>query len=242
MKKIVAFILFLAMMLSMSSFSYGATYITSYDTQLPNYDMNNVNGYCCGPTAGAEMLAYWDRYYGKDNLWEPDSDIGIVSTGGIRLIQHLLTDFGTTSNVGTTPGGFAAGIQKHCRGLCGNPAPTNGAIANYTAATATLYQKSSGVTLDTTWNTIKTEINANRPVAVYIGHYPRKYNSTTLYQWYNYHWQLIYGYDETGGAKTVYTRTGFGQYVYPFDLGVYWNYSNRFGSIDNIAIVTLSSL
>jgi hypothetical protein len=233
----------------MSMPAYAATttdYIASYDTCLPNYNMNDVNSYCCGPTAGAEILAYWDQYWGKENLWEPDS----AWASGTTVIRHLIRDMKTTAFAGTTPANFRSGIEKHVWGTCGNPYPrTVAPLPSYTGASAVLYQKTGGTSLTDMWNVIKNEIANERPVAIYIGHYPDPYDSSLLYQYYNYHWQVIYGYTEETDlngniiSRTVYTRTGFGGYNGYMDLDVYWNYVNNDGEgIDNIAVVTLSSL
>ncbi len=82
------------LIVAMTMPSYAATttdYIDAYDTYLPNYNMNNVNGYCCGPTAGSEILAYWDQAKGKDNLWQPDS----AWSSGTNVIRHLIKDIKT---------------------------------------------------------------------------------------------------------------------------------------------------
>lgn len=233
--------------MTMSAYAVTTTdYIDSYDTYLPNYDMNNVNSYCCGPTAGSEILAYWDQFKGKDNLWEPDS----AWNSGTNVIRHLIKDMNTTALVGTTPANFRNGIEIHARGTCGNPTPrTSSPLPNYANAAATLYQKTGGTSLENMWNVIKNEISNDRPVAIYIGHYPDPYDNSILYQYFKYHWQVIYGYmeetDQNGNIinRTVYTRTGFGGYYGFMDLNVYWSYTNANGvGIDNIAVVTLASL
>jgi hypothetical protein len=229
--------------------AYAATttdYIDAYDTYLTNYNMNNVNSYCCGPTAGSEILAYWDQSKGKDNVWQPDS----AWSSGTNVIRHLIKDMGTTASVGTTPANFRSGIEKHVRGTCGNPTPrTSTPLPNYTGASAVLYQKTGGSSLADMWNVIKNEVGSDRPVAIYIGHYPDPYDSGILYEYFKYHWQVIYGYseetDQDGNItnRTVYTRTGFGGVYGYMDLNAYWDYVNDDGEgIDNIAIVTLSSL
>lgn len=233
--------------MTMSAYATTTTdYIDSCDTYLPNYNMNAVNSYCCGPTAGSEILAYWDQLKGRDNLWEPDS----AWSSGTNVIRHLIKDMNTTSWVGTTPANFRSGIENHAKGNCGNPTPrTSTPLPNYTNASATLYQKSDGTALEDMWDVIKNEISNDRPVAIYIGHYPTPYDSSILYQYYNYHWQVVYGYTEETDqnddiiSRTVYTRTGFGGYSGYMDLNDYWTYSNANGDeIDNIAIVTLTSL
>lgn len=183
---------------------------------------------------------------GKDNLWEPDSDL----ISGTDLIRHLIRDMDTTAFAGTSPANFRSGLLDHVTGDCGNPYPrTLAPLPDYTNASAVLYQKTGGTSLADMWDVIKNEIGNDRPVAIYIGHYPDPYDSSVLYQYYKYHWQVIYGYmeetDQYGNitSRTVYTRTGFGGVYGYMDLNVYWDYENEDGgSIDDIAVVTLSSL
>lgn len=220
--------------------------LAAYESCLPNYNMNLINGYCCGPTAAAEMLAYWDLHHLKDNLWQPNS----TWNSGFNVINHLAVDMGTTANEGTTPAAFRSGLERHVKGLCGNPAPrTARPLPNYTNAAVTLYQKTDGTSLADMWNVIKNEIDNDRPVALFIGRYPLNYNTDTLYGPYSYHWQVIYKYieekDDNGNIteRTVNTRTGFGFDYGLFDLNSYWNYTNGNNeAISDFAIVTLSGL
>jgi hypothetical protein len=243
MKKTAVFVVLVALcMLAMVSTALALTTVANYATNMKSYNMNDIGsgstyyGINCGETAAAEVLAYWDLNNGKDDVWNPDSDL---TGNGVNPNLHLCNtgDLHCTVGIGTTPTEWQAGMQKHLRGTCGNAAPASAApLMNYTTATTTLYQKTGGTTFATMWSTIKTEIAANRPVALFLGHYPTGYNSTILYQYYNYHWQVIYGYDETGGAHSVYTRTGFAS-TGLFDLQTYWNYTKSGVGIDNIAIV-----
>lgn len=162
---------------------------------VPSYNQNGLKSTswsslassACGPTAAANMLAYWDqRTDGYPHLWEPDSDFAPfpgddscwqdTCSIGAPLIAHLYGEMGTSSDTGTSPYAWVDGVYDHVYNVAG----TCSTGQDY-AVSIGLYQKADsiedapelvvndgGVTADEMWAVIRAEIDKQRPVALYI--------------------------------------------------------------------------
>lgn len=75
---------------------------------VPSYNQNNTGYpyyyYTCGPTAGANILSYWDSM-GYIRLWTPTSRKD--SKTGVSLIKDLAVHMESKSGEGTLPANFS---------------------------------------------------------------------------------------------------------------------------------------
>lgn len=156
--------------------------VASYPVTYNQSSLNNSSS-ACGPATGATLLWYWSKVRGLSGLTSGYST-------WTSLGNHMYLEM-NTYYWGTYVSDFAAGIQYHGYAHGGRPnfrAPYyNGSSSDY-------------------YSSYKTEIDNNRPAAVYVGLY-FGHDDT-----YEYHFMSGYGYyhDATEGFRGINVVTNWG--------------------------------
>ena len=123
----------------------------------PSYYINYGLANACGPLAGAEIVAFYDKYYsnlipGWDSYYPATGKYRTQSTTYVQPLVYELYDLMQTNvkGDGVSEGEFKTGLQQYIN--------NQGYSASYTSV-------KSGTTLD--YNACKTAIDNNKVIALF---------------------------------------------------------------------------
>lgn len=197
---------------------------TIIDGNIPSYSWY----YGCSPTSGAMMVGYWDSKPGYQNLFYGDASVQNAATRAMIASQAHITagtqngytygdwhnstsypnhqnnpdciaDFMHTVNSGSASADIASGLEAYVE--WDNPAtPIN---ESYQATALNIYDPYRGGSF--TYSSLKTEIDADRPVLLDIYTYH-------VSDWYG-HSIVCYGYQDA--MFTLFPANGSSNIVVP---------------------------